>query len=522
MDDKNALTVSSGSTVATFGDLVSSNRTDQIKVNFANTTPDILVDTTTAGSGTVTNANAQSVVASGITASSTAQMQTRRTVNYTPSHELYAYFTATFSDPTANGEQMIGLFDDNNGFAIGYVGTDFCIRRRDNGTDTDVVLANFNGTLDSDFTRDGTVETLDPTLGNVYRIRFGWLGNAPIRYEVLAPDGNWLAMHTVKYPNTATTASTQDPDLPLRSYVSNGADTTNVSIATSSWAAGEIKVPSGTDVIFQRTNSKDGTVPTGGAPTIDPVFNNDANVLDSGWIRTIDFPGGNFLNIISDVGVNVYLMNASDDQGANIVGNGVPTIQTTANVPATIAAPYFDDYYRILISNESGSTMSSYTIHNRGHAEAQQNLYLGLEQTLLGFFTAQLDRSVIAGKTDAGLYGNVTRGDSGGLRVSINEHEVETPIKPLVNYQTNQANVGTTAVQIVGSPLTGRKSVLVKNLSDSTKVVFIGNSSSVTTSNGYELAAGEGITIEIDDTGDAIWAIAASGTQRVCWLEIGE
>lgn len=520
VDDRQSMNVNIGSTVATFGDLIASNRTDQLAVNFANTTPDIIVDTTVTGTGTVTNAAAQSVVASGTTASSTSKMETRRTVFYSPSHEMYAYFTATFSAPTANGEQFIGLYDDDDGFAIGYAGTDFCVRRRDTGVDFDVAIADFNGNLLTEFTRDGVAETLNQQLANVYRIRFGWLGNAPIRFEVLAPDGNWVLLHSIKYPNSSTSAHISNPNLPLRSYVENGADSTNVSIATSSWAAGVVKVPSGTDVIFQKTSVRDGSLPTGGAPTIDPVFNSDANVFDSGWIRTIDFPGGNFINIVGDQSVDVYLMNASTSTGGNIVGDTAPAIQTVANVPATFAAPYFDDYYRILISNESGSSLTSYSIHNRGHADAQQALSIGLEQTLLGFFSSSLGRSVLAGKNDAGVYGNITRADSGGLRTAINEHEIQTPISPLTAFETGGvATVGTTPSQVATGLSAETKTVSIKSNPANTKEVYVGANSSVGVVSGYPLAAGDSIELEVNESVD-FWMRSASGTQTVHWLAV--
>lgn len=523
VNDRNQLKVDIGTTSATFGDLIASSRTDQLSVNFSETTPDILVDTVVTGTGTVSNAAAQSVVASGTTASSTAKMETRRTTFYTPSHEVYSYFTATFSTPTANGEQFIGLWDDDNGFAIGYAGTDFCVRRINAGTPDDTVLADFNGGLGNEFKRDGEVETLNPQLGNVYRIRFGWLGNAPIRFEVLSPDGVWVLMHAIKHPNSSVLAHITNPDLPLRSYVENGGDAVNVSIATSSWAAGVVRVPAGTNVVFQRTSVKDGTLPTGGAPTIDLVFNSEANVLDSGWVRSIDYPGGNFINVVANQSLNVFLMNASDDQGSNITGNTAPTIQTTANVPATLQAPYFDDYYRVLISNESGATLTDYSIYNRGHAEAQQGLVLGLEQTLLGFFSASLGRNTIVAKNDAGVYSNITQSDNGGLRTSIKEHEVTTPITPGDGWQTTAVTTTTTWAVILsaGAALTKRISVEVFN-ADGTKDLRIAPTTARGIAGQYRTIKPEtGLTIELDP-GAEIAGAASTGTVRAEFVEVSD
>lgn len=145
----------------------------------------------------------------------------------------------------------------------------------------------------------------------------------------------------------------------------------------------------------------------------------------------------------------------------------------------------------------------------------------GLVQSVSNTNIGVMTRGAVMAPNASDQWDNIGRGTSGGLDVGIVQHEAETPIKALQAWQTNQSNVGITAVQIVGSPLTNRKTVLVKNLSTSTKVVYIGTSSAVTASNGYELAAGEGVELDLDPTGTGIWAISASGTQRVAWLEIG-
>ncbi|HEX9831665.1 MAG TPA: hypothetical protein VGA66_01035, partial [Mycobacterium sp.] len=142
-----------------------------------------------------------------------------------------------------------------------------------------------------------------------------------------------------------------------------------------------------------------------------------------------------------------------------------------------------------------------------------------VEQQINATNIALMTRALLNARNDAGVYGNILRADGGGLRVAINEHEADTPIKALNNFQTNQANVGTSAVQIVGSPLTGRKTVAIKALASNNAKVYVGRSG-VTTGSGFELQSSETLIMEIDDTAPGIFAIANSGTQRVCWAEI--
>lgn len=133
---------------------------------------------------------------------------------------------------------------------------------------------------------------------------------------------------------------------------------------------------------------------------------------------------------------------------------------------------------------------------------------------------AAVGRTFVEGLNASGEYEDVEVLSS-ALKVAVDSFQAEVGIKPLTAFSTNQANVPTTAVQLVTAPLTDRKTVVVKNRSDSSKVIYIGNSSAVTASSGYELAAGEGIELDLAPGGQGIWAISAAGTQRATWLQIG-
>lgn len=137
--------------------------------------------------------------------------------------------------------------------------------------------------------------------------------------------------------------------------------------------------------------------------------------------------------------------------------------------------------------------------------------------------SAQLVRGVDLAINDLGVYGNIERGPLGGKRVSIYEHESETPIKPLNVWSGNATSVGSgSATQIATSTPAGTKSVTIQADPDNTKVVYIGPNNSVTSGNApYALAAGDSITFELDNT-PTFYGRSGSGSQTVRWIFIGE
>lgn len=88
----------------------------------------------------------------------------------------------------------------------------------------------FNGTGAS-----GVV--LDPTKGNVYQIRYQWLGFGLLTFSIEDPeDGDYHEVHRIKYANANVVPSFQNPTLPLFAITQNIANTSNLVIKTSSMA----------------------------------------------------------------------------------------------------------------------------------------------------------------------------------------------------------------------------------------------------------------------------------------------
>ncbi len=97
---------------------------------------------------------------------------------------------------------------------------------------------------------------------------------------------------------------------------------------------------------------------------------------------------------------------------------------------------------------------------------------------------------------------------------------VDTNVNGLSAFQTSQYTVGTSAVQLTPTPLTGRSSMSIKVIVTGNNIVYIGDSSGVTTSTGYPLFNGD--SLQLDLTGaDTVYAIATAVGQTVAVMEIG-
>ena len=229
-----------------FGSAVSGSRYNQVEIDFSTTDPDSVTDLTvtkTVG-GNASNAGGQALFTTGSNTNSGIKAVTGTSVTYRPHAETFVAFTTIFTAGIANSYQRIGLYDTNNGFFIGYEGTSFGVTKRSGAVDTTTAQASFSedtltGGASSGYTRNGTPEAIDLTKDNLFRIRFGWLGAAPIYYEVFSPDGEWVTFHKIKHPNTVAVPTIQNPNLPITLDIQKtGAGAGILAMNTACWAAG--------------------------------------------------------------------------------------------------------------------------------------------------------------------------------------------------------------------------------------------------------------------------------------------
>jgi len=88
----------------------------------------------------------------------------------------------------------------------------------------------------------------------------------------------------------------------------------------------------------------------------------------------------------------------------------------------------------------------------------------------------------------------------------------------------SKSGIGTTAMQLTTTSTSVKKGVVIKAASSNTGIVYIGNSSVVTAgtndaTDGFELSAGESVTIEIDNV-NKLYAIGSAINQKVYWIVV--
>lgn len=215
-----------------FGEVASAHFTPMTAWSFAYGINSRFVTTTTI-TGTVTLSNSRALLSTGAGASQSATMRSQRTVRYAPGSDGTVRFTAIFSTCTAGSEQIIGLGNANNGLFFGCNGATFGILRRSAGTDTWTAQSDWSGSL-SPFLDD-----FDITKGNVYQIRYQWLGFGEITFWVENPTtGKFELMHRIQYANSDTAVSIRNPQLPLYAAVSNTTNATDITLMTPSAVGG--------------------------------------------------------------------------------------------------------------------------------------------------------------------------------------------------------------------------------------------------------------------------------------------
>lgn len=222
-----------------FGDLVTGERIDSFNIIFQSIIPTDLTISSTSNGGSVFQANSMANISSGTNSSGQAFIKSRGALHYLSGHEAYVYFTSAFERSTDNSTQWAGLLNDTNGIGIGFNGTKFSTIVRNDGVETITPRESFN--LDI---LDGTGISginINTTQLNIFKISYGWLGAAPITFEICREDGVWFPFHKLNYPNLHDKPSIGHTSLPMKIEVKKiGADSTNLVVKSASWCMGTV------------------------------------------------------------------------------------------------------------------------------------------------------------------------------------------------------------------------------------------------------------------------------------------
>jgi hypothetical protein len=201
-----------------FGDQIIGSRIPSLAAQFQYGLQDGESVSNTANGGSITISESRLLIGTSTNVAGSADIESLDTLRYIPGNEAYVFFTAAFVNGGSDADHTMfaGIFDydggNGNGFYIGYDGEDFVCGRRRDGVDTKHIV-DVSGIYP-----DGT---FNPQLGNIYRISYGYLGYAPIHFEVMSVLGDWLTIYEIQYPNTSVETHIVNTFLPLRAEVEN-------------------------------------------------------------------------------------------------------------------------------------------------------------------------------------------------------------------------------------------------------------------------------------------------------------
>jgi len=476
------------------GAAVTAVRNNEVEISFFDSFNSDIITNTNSHGGSATIVGGHARYRTGTNATGAAKGVSVYSCKYRPAHEQYCFFTAAFTTGVADSYQRIGLYDTNNGFFIGYEGTNFGVTLRTGASDTTTARASWNGdpldgSAGSLFTRGGSPEAINLTYSNLYRIRFAWLGSASIYFEVFSPDGNWVTFHTIKIPNSQLDPSIQNPELPITIDVKKFSGATDLSLYTACVASGTTSA----DFPINETLNEYSL-----AKLTRSVITGETSAGGGGFVNVKVTPSGSLTIALGDI-------------------DGVSGQETMANsLPVVIAS----DQSAVPISDDGGSITVDGTVAATQSGTWNINNISG---------TVSLPTGAATESTLSTLNGKVTACNTGAVTISSalpagtnNIGDVDVASLPAVvdatysSSSVTSVSAAATSTSILATNSSRRMAIMV-NDADKNAYVKLGTTAS-TSSFSYKLTPGQ--TLELPTpvyTGaiDAIWDTSPTGSMRI-------
>lgn len=215
-----------------FGEVQTASRTPIIENNSSYGVSALRDLTTTTGSGSVTNGAGVIVLATGSTATSSAQLEASESGRYMPGYSAQIGIGVRLHrDTTGNEVAKWGgrSFDGQDGIHFGRDASGWFVVVRRNGSETRIDQADWN--IDR---LDGTGVSgleLDVSKGNVFQLDFTWYGFGQILFSVVAVDtGHNQRVFPLHSERVNDQVSIDSPNLRPFGLVDNGGDATDLSM----------------------------------------------------------------------------------------------------------------------------------------------------------------------------------------------------------------------------------------------------------------------------------------------------
>lgn len=215
------------SNMSPFGDLNAMDLTPLVQLDFVygiNTQTGV---SSVANSATVDVNSSRLRIQSGTNAAGSGIFTSKKSIKYRPGQGNIARFTPAFAAGVANSTQIMGVGTAVDGYFIGFNGASFGIMHRVRSVDTWVAQTAWNGDKcdgsgDSGF-------TIDPTKGNVFQVKYPYLGYGNITLWVQnSITSEWILCHTIKYTNSSVSTQLSNPNLLFYAQVINSGNTSNL------------------------------------------------------------------------------------------------------------------------------------------------------------------------------------------------------------------------------------------------------------------------------------------------------
>lgn len=215
--------------VDAFGRLRTSQPFNVFDIQFTYDKQPLFFEESATGGGAVShvpNSSAVRLTTGGVTDTHGIIFQTYEYFRYQPGKSELLTFTCILGANATNVEKIIGLIDDENGFAFKQTASTLSVLRRTktSGSVVDDEVAQASWNLDN---LDGGADDanpsgilLDETKDNIYVIDFQWLGAGRIRFG-FDFDGRIIYVHEIKFANTETVPFSTTGDLPIRAEIFN-------------------------------------------------------------------------------------------------------------------------------------------------------------------------------------------------------------------------------------------------------------------------------------------------------------
>lgn len=252
-----------------FGGQVSHSIRPQLEANFTYRIDSSVIKNLSTSTGSIGFELNQMYVSTGESSAAIGEVSSKQTITYSPARDAIGFFTARYTEPTAQSRQFIGLCNGENGFAIGFEEEDWVVSRK---FDSNRFITDFNSFSECEVEKidnanykitwpDGFEFIYHPKNMNVFAIQYGYLGAAPIYFEIYttAKEG-FRTLHIIEVANKQEETHVANPYLPLMGKVENFGNTTDMRIYSGSVMAGTI---GGSEYSEIHPSSREFTVRTG-------------------------------------------------------------------------------------------------------------------------------------------------------------------------------------------------------------------------------------------------------------------